>query len=286
MMSESTRGTFQAPSSATNATFIAQNAMAQFDLDLRLAVDRVLGSPDPAGVYPTLIDPVRLSMVYPGLIGGSGGPGTTFMQYGLNLTNRGTSFSMVFRYTLGPTMYYMELARCVIGAGTISCMGAGPITASCWIAAKLAYVGTTPPSNWTFVTPPTTPIMMSLGEGALPVTLTDVTNGNATYQPSVRGWTVGFNNAPFPLPQVGQNTLADMLATTRSVIVRYVCNPKDATMLLMTYNQHVINSAIVLDSGNTFTGTGGLLGTFKGAYRADQPPIEGFEHVCQTANLS
>lgn len=282
-MDETTRGTFKIPGVATAATFIAQDAQLQYDSDLRLAVDVVTGSRDPQGVYDTLHD-IRLSLLFPGL---HDPEGITFFKRGINLADGiQTSFSAVLRMALGSTLNYVELANCIIGAGTLSMMGSGPLSGNVWIAGKLVYFGSAAPTNWTFVSPVVGAIMMSAGAGANHVTITDVTNSSTTSNPSIRGFTIGFNNQLFPIPQTGQNTFADIIPTTRSIITRYVCNMKDLVMEGIHQNAHEINDTIVLNGSHSFTGTGGKLGTFKMPIRADQPLVEGYEHVMVSGVLA
>ena len=283
-MTETSRGVFVSPGSATNATFIAQDAQLDWTWDLAAVVDAVLGSRDPQGIYDTLHD-MRLSMMIPGLMD----PTTiTFLKQGINLTGPNTTFSGVQRVSIGGTTYYLEFANMLIGAGAISLMGAGPWTAGCWMTGILKQITTTAPTNWTFISPPSGAIMMSSGAGALNVTIEDLST-TTNYTPSVRGIVIGFNNGLFPIPQTGQNTWADVIPTRRGINIRYVVNVESTTgpsLLTIATTPHQANSTIVLNSSHTFTGSGGLLSTMRMPVRPDQPLILGLNHLCQSGNLT
>jgi len=287
-MEETTRGTFQAPGVSTSATFVAQTPQIGYARDLNVAVNKVTGARDPAHVLATMPE-VRFNLNIPNIVD----PETiNFLKRGINLeAGAGTIerlFSGVLRMKLGGTQYYLKLRSMIIGAGTIQLMGQGPWTAQVWMAGCLQGFDTTAPTNWAFVTPPTTTPLLSKDAGANHVTIRDVDTAT-DYNPSVRGLAIAWNNALFPIPQTGgtSNNYADIIPTDRMIRIRYVLNMKDNSIHEIHRLEHEVNSTIVIKSGTrTFTATGGKLSMANISIATDTPIGDGYQHDAKSGSLA
>jgi len=286
IMEETTRGTFEAPGAPTNAIFVAQTPELDWTYDLNLAVNKVTGSRDPAHVLATMPD-LRFSMMIPNMVS----PETiNFLKRGFNLeAGAGTIerlFSGCLRTKLGATQYYLKMKGLIIGAGAIQLLGQGPWTVpALWMMGKLHGWDTSAPTNWTFVTPPTTVPLMSKDAGANHVTIRDLET-STDYTPSVRGLSIGFNNSLFPIPQTGVSEYADIIPTERAIQVRYVLNMKDLSIFNILKLMHEAKSTIVIKSAtHTVTVDGGKLSPARIPVVTDTPITEAYVHVGKVGSL-
>jgi len=289
IMEEATRNTFQVPGAPTAATFVAQTPQVAFRDDLGLALNYVTGTVDAAHVLDTLETPI-VTMDIPNLLPTEG---INFLKRSINLEGGvGTIeklFSACIRQTLGTgNMHYLKLKGLMIGGGILGLAGAGN-----WWARNLQMLGLfdsfgeIAPTNWTFITPPTTKPLMSNDAGANHVTVRDVDAG-VNYTPSIQALAVAWNRNPYPIIETGLNAWADQVPLERGVQVRYVLNRKDHALFDVLRLRHEVNSTIVIKASPpiTLTVTGGKLSPVTWSSDLGKPLEEGLVHVGKSIALA
>ena len=286
IMSETTRGTFEVPNAAANATFIARSPQMGVAYDTGVTLSEALGARDGSAAYSTQ-ESLQFTMALPEI---QNPQGLTFLKRGINLADGvEETFSGCLRVTLSGTVYYLKLKNMVLGSGVLSLVGKGPWTApSLMLDGILEGFNNSAPTNWTFVSAPASNCLKSSDGGANPVTIYD-TDAATNYTPSVQSVAFGFNNFDFPLIQLGSTPLADIMPLKRGIVIGYTVNSKDLNSWNIIASDHSVNSTVLMLSGAnpiSLTGVGGRLSPWKSVYGMTAPGSESFRHLALSGALT
>jgi hypothetical protein len=323
LMEEPVRGTFAAPTSATNTTYVCKQAQLAIAYDIGdLSVD-VVGSEDPSTILPTLRQVSAMLLYQPQVP-----DGINFLKRGVNAVggtpNAANTFSICFKTMFGSSTYYYKLYHCLVGslpppggvgpryaggpagAGFLpgATMGRGPVPmgpvsmyftgqgpwfASAPIIGKLQGWDTTAPTNWTFVTPNTTDPLVSADAGASPLTITNADN-STQYTPVCLGASVNVFRDLALITQVGTDMYTDVRQYARRSSARYILSVEDTNLsniYLMVHNKNHASSVLSVKSAvNAYTLTGGRLGSATVGFDAIEEVQQVITHQAQSIALA
>ena len=294
MMEESTRGTFKVPAAATNSTFVCKHGQLTVMYDAGDIPVDVTGSEDPSAILPTLKQVVASLTYNPQTT-----DGITFAKRGMNAVGGSpdpkTSMSLCFKTKFGSNQHYYKLKHCLLGSPgggaptSISFTGQGPWTISTPIYGKLEAWDATAPTNWTFITAPSTDPLMSADAGADMLTITD--NDTPTnYTPVCLGASVSVFRNLAVITGGGSNLWLDAFPSGRRTQAQYILSLDDTVKTSihdMVHNQKNTNSILTIKSAtHAATLTGGKLARTGIGFDAIDEVQQVVSHIAKTFALT